>query len=441
MTRTDQSTIVAFRAFVDALPVETHQVRGPTPPPTRRPSLTPWLAAAAVAVIVLATVVAGRYWSRPPSPEPTRPSSEVVLPTHLAAYSRLTASVGDSPPGTALLAYQHGHDVELFDSAQYLVMGTNGRSYRQVGIAVERGGTSLLSPDGTTLAIGGHEGLTGVVLLDLATGRTRNLRLPAEGTTLPMLWSPDGSRLWVLRGDTYRGEHSEAAQAPLLQRVDVGTGTVQGRRMDSVIYTPLGLDDRAPSAAMAPDGRHLAIQDSDGQLVLDTATLDVVARWHLTGRLVTNGWAADARAVLSSSGGRLVRQPLNGLQPAAEATATSPQGADQASVLAWTDDDHVLMTRGAGTGGETTQILAIDALTGEARVLSTLDTEWTGAGISQVSMATGLAGDLVNAPVSDVDRGPLSVGWLVGFGTAAAIAGLLAWWIVRRVARRLMRLI
>ena len=184
---------------------------------------------------------------------------EAVLPPELAGYSHLTGSVSGSPPGAAVALYQHGFGVEFLDFPQAVVLGAGGDVYRRVDAAEARAGPEtqgdpapmLLSPDGTTVAVGDHDvDRPDVVLVDLVTGATTRHSLPAGRSVVPVAWSSDGRRLAHLLSpeptNPYSGE-------PILGQV----GLLDIHDGSTVLLQDIG---QVSAAAFSPDGLELALQ-------------------------------------------------------------------------------------------------------------------------------------------------------------------------------------
>src|SRR6478735_6339245 len=102
-----------------------------------------------------------------------------AIPDRLAGYSYLMADLSDAPSGRALALYQHGFGVEFMDFPQAVVLAADDDVYRRLDAAEARSGLRdqgdpgpmLLSPDGTSVALGEHateDPDLGIV--DLATG-------------------------------------------------------------------------------------------------------------------------------------------------------------------------------------------------------------------------------------------------------------------------------
>ena len=142
------------------------------------------------------------------------------------------------------------------------------------------------SPDGRTLAAAVTSGPgDAVALLDVETGRVREIRPYGVRAIVSVAWSPDGGRL-ALEGT--RGAHSD------LFVVGVDGGSVQNLTRD--LYS-----DHAP--AWAPDGQSLVFHsDRGGALELGRATVQAARDGSLDARELGRTSADLFRVRLPASG-------------------------------------------------------------------------------------------------------------------------------------------
>ena len=165
------------------------------------------------------------------------------------------------------------------------------------------GGTALaLSPDDGTLALGGADGT--VRLLDLGSSRVRTLAGRHSERVMRLAFTPDGGTLVSVAEDG-KVLVWDLAEGRVRERLDAHTGSVEAlavtpdgrtaissgidgrvalwdlngdRRLRRAV--PLRrsfvVDDFTPrGAALSPDGRTLAVTESDGTVdLVDTATLE-----------------------------------------------------------------------------------------------------------------------------------------------------------------------
>lgn len=218
-----------------------------------------WLPALAAAGAVLAIVAVGVLPAALPDRGPgTGAAPEVaVLPRTFADHSYLTAHVSDAPLGPAIALYSYNQGDMPYQTPQVLVVGADGRRYREVDAATKpsrvypdswSSAATSLSPDGTKVAVCES---ASIVVVDLVTGDRR--RYPVEGPARQMVaWSPDSGRLLYLAFPPVQDRFEEVRDAePVV--LDLGTGsltTIPGQR---------GTVD----AAFAPDGERLALQRHD----------------------------------------------------------------------------------------------------------------------------------------------------------------------------------
>jgi hypothetical protein len=282
--RTDQDRVrTAVRALADAVPVvpppaaavrarATEQARAAERPrPTARPVVgraarprrqtRRWLAPAlaATAILGLVAVVAAvpgllRSSSLGESEDSGNPP---VLPERFAGRSERTAGYLESPPGPAIAIYNQGSTQPADrDNSQQLIVGADGRTYRQLGwgnpeqVGVEfrwdalRG--SLLSPDGSLLAIPGYFDDHNIAVIDLATGE--ETMYPVAGSSI-LAWSPDSRRIAVGRGPS-----SDLNERPLS---DAGVTVLD---LVARPFHTFELGSQEPrAAAFSPDGGLLAV--------------------------------------------------------------------------------------------------------------------------------------------------------------------------------------
>ena len=382
------------------------------------------------------------------------PTSAVAVPRELAGYSHLTGSVSDSPPGPAVALYQHGFGVEFLDFPQAVVLGAGGDTYRRVDAAEDRAGSEtqgdpapmLLSPDGTTVAVGDHDiDRPDVVIVDLATGTITTHPLPAGRSVVPVAWSRDGSRLAHLLSPAPTNPYSGSPLNGDVGLLDLDTGTT----------TVLPYDAQARTAAFSPDGSELAVQRDGvrgGQLsVVDLASgasrvveaegvLAGPAAWSPDGRLL----ATTALETLAAPAGVPVPTSPTGLAfvdpsgrggdaPEPAGLALSPQG----DVLGWTASDEVLTLLAVESddqccGPAAYDLAAVPISGGPPRTLMRIP-DLESFGVSRFQLAwTALDGIRVVTP-ADVDRG----GWPAPLrGGLAVLLGLVAWRATRAATRR-----
>ncbi|MET7417525.1 hypothetical protein [Dactylosporangium sp. NPDC005555] len=349
--------------------------------------------------------------------QPAAPTGGTVLPTRLAGLSLLTAAVSDAPAGPALLAYVQGtNGPRWLHTLQTVVLSTDGHTYRRLDEAERRGGPAefgtwqdapvLLAPDGSRIAVGSVDPRADVAVVDLRTGRTSTYRAGATGIVRPLAWSPDGTRLAYLTGDT------DSAV------LDITTGA------STALPTP------ATTAAFSPDGRRIAVQGVPETEVEPRRPVRIVdldgggAPTELTevgfGVVIagSGAWSPDGRwiAVADNVGSGKLDCTLTFL-PVDPAERNPPERiatAEQIALVGWAAPDRPLVTQGGATGHRT--------ISGpDLRPLTTAD----GSDTYDLQAATALLPGARVADAGGASRGPWPV-WL-SLATAAAaltVAGL-----------------
>jgi hypothetical protein len=426
---------------------------------TRRTWLGPAVAAAAV-VAVVGLVAAGPALLTGPASPPGDAAGAPRVPTALAGVSLLTASVSDAPPGPAVLAYEQGDTAPRWlNTAQTIVLGVDGRTYRRVDLARERGGPAewgtwqdapvLLSPDGAQLAVGSIGPVDSLAVVDLGTGRARELSLPDGDVRVDVLaWAPDGGLL-VIR--TRPADDPTAAGEFLI------TDPARGATVPLSTVRPAASETTQPAAAFAPDGRRLAVQaDADAQDPnLQSISVVDVDRANPNGvpaprripvrygvRLVPNvAWSPDGRwlAGEDNAGQGKVETSVvfvdatdSGARPPAPLSIPRPT----VTVLGWRTATDLLLTE---HGPADTPTIYEARLGGTPRGVVRTPDGWGGTTTTyRMQAAAGLVPDLEFHAAADPERGPWPWWWRWTVAVAALLAaGLLA--VVGRSVRRRRR--
>lgn len=257
----ERDVATLLRQHFDTIPV----AQGPTTAELRaraavsgRPARRWPLLAAAVAVLAVA-VVPGLLDRGPGGVTGAGVDRGATLPRELPGLSLLTAKVSQSPPGRAIAVFRQGAWGTRWGTTQVVVLGADGRTYRRLDVAEERGhraadsewsaAPTLLAPDGLSVAVADPTRVTSTIdVVDLTTGESRPYALDPPAAARPLAWSPAGRSLIyaVLDGP------SEDGYGPArLAMLDIDTGRSR----------PVGalLADGATAAVITADNRSLVV--------------------------------------------------------------------------------------------------------------------------------------------------------------------------------------
>ena len=396
-------TIERVRAYIVAIEVPDRPAFV-TPPP-RRHRFVPVAAALAVFAVLFIVVVRPDQVLLAPGSADGGTGQAWTFPDQFAAYSYLTASVSESPPGPVIAYYHQGCGCELFDFPQTLVLSAFTDRYRRVDVAENNSGPALLSPAGDRVAVGSRIPLTGLSLVDLVTGQTKLFETPRP--FMPVAWSPNFRYI----AGVWQGWQHDGGPLMLFE---VDTGRV----------TQLGYLD-VSMAAFSPDGSELAVQNGNELLVIDL--FGNVRRKLSTGpQLLLNGssWSPDGKLLITWQDG-------HGLS-FADATGTgapvpAPLGIGGPQGAAWISERKVL-TSGEG-------LIESDVDTGVSRVISRFNSgPFDNFHMGQMQFAYAMLPIVqVRSAGWFTDRGPLNT-WLQLISAGLVLAVLT--WLVLRLRRR-----
>jgi dipeptidyl aminopeptidase/acylaminoacyl peptidase len=370
---------------------------------------------------------------------PAADAARAVLPTTFADHSYLTAHVADSPAGPAVAVYEYGVGDSLWQTPQVIAIGRDGRSYRELDAAADRGGDygqqwrqpapTLLAPDGSKVAVEKGRGpADDIAVVDLTTGKSRRYPVTAGSAVQALAWSPDAAQLVFTiapyRPDAYGDPRLALTLDGELALLDLASGRI----------TPITGQRGTLDAAFAPDGRRLAVQTASELRIigLDGVVQRVVpvptghrlagpAAWSPDGakiavyRVATGSpgvarglWSPDGLAVIELSSG-----------------TSRPLETDLHSLLGWHGDGVVVHRRD--------EIARVPQGGGPDERLATLQ-PGNDHFIIQVQLATKLVPDLRIAEVG-VDRGPWPT-WLRLLAAAGALGAGITGFVIARVIRR-----
>lgn len=410
-----ERTLAALRAVLEPLPglaaeptttARRPRRTRPVPPP---PRWGPWLVAAAALVAVVLLQLSTTL----PQGQPAGEEVRAVLPEPFPAYSHVGSSVERDPAGPALLAFTYGVGVEFMDFPQAVVLGADGTTYRRLSTA-ERASTPadqgdpapfLLSPDGTSVAVGttGTGGRVSVV--DLVTGGREHHRVRDGSSVFPVAWSADGRSVFASTSgglyDRYAGRQPEVDWR--LHRVDLDAPA--DRDVTDLPSDPA----HRPTAAPLPDGTGLLVTSGDGtQLRTPDGQQVLVDDTGLRGVLAPTSVSPDSGRVATvaagTPGGPLWVAELED----GRATEGSPVPApgEGPTIVGWLGADRLLVsTHDNDTSSLRLHLTSVEVDSGDAVELLVADPGWTGAAVLDVSAAAQLLDGAVLAPVERTDHG------------------------------------
>jgi len=406
---------------------------------------------AVAAVLVVATVAvppAVRYLDSDRPPQQTgQDTGQPSLPDQFARRSVFTADLDRAPTGRAIALYTYGN-AELFHDSRSLVVGADADTYRRVPAIESRysshgaSPSALLSPDGTRIAVGSLQVASDVVLVDLATGRSREYPTNRPGSITLLAWSPDG-RYVAYRTSTplpvdqvpddncpqTATDFDEYAGSELAV-LDLVTGESTG-------HLELGSVCRA---AYGPDGR-LAVQAGRTISILTTSgererQLPVPDGFDLVPDVA---WSPDGTRLVASASS-FTDHRLEFLDPTGtRATAAPELNLSRASaympVLGWRSATSLLLQDWAPDGGSfeigsgpyesTIAEVPIDGSPG--RVLATFSTATDcefgsqDCMVNDLHLATGLIGQMTVRRAGPPEYGPWPPRLVTAFVLAAGI--------------------
>jgi hypothetical protein len=407
-----ERTLAALRAVLEPLPelVVERRTTGRrlrrTPPGALPHRWGPWLVAAAA----LVAVVLLQLFTTLPEGQPAGEEVRAVLPDPFPAYSHVASTVERDPVGPALLAFTYGTGVEMMDFPQAVVLGADGTTYRRLRTAESASTPSdqgdpapfLLSPDGTSVAVGTTGTGGRVTVVDLMTGGRAHLRVRAGSSVFPVAWSADGDSVFLSTPgglyDRYAGRQPEADWGLHRADLDAPAG-------EAVTDLPTDPAHRA-TAAPLPDGTGLLVASGDGtQLRTPDGEQVLVADVGLPGELTPTS--------VSPGGGRVATWTVSGSLWVAELEdgraaggAPVPVPGERPMIVGWLDADHLLVsTHDNETSSLRLHLTSVEVDSGEAVELLVADRGWTGAAVLNLSAAAQLLDGAVLGPVESTDHG------------------------------------
>lgn len=351
---------------------------------SRPPWVAPLLAAAAVLLLVAGAVVAPTRLAIAPSPA----GGGIALPERLPGYEHFPISASWSPPGRVLFSYQFGGDYEFLDWTRHIVVAADGRTVRKLPIAEERThlsstGPTAVSPDGRIVAVGTNGWSGDVVLAAMDSRDERTVRVTAapQRSIRPLGWSMDSRTLYVIDYDANRA--GDRSFPGFLRRIDAATAQVS-----AVPGVPDHGNGDVYTVGTSDDPGRLLVEQGDRLRVVELSTGRTLREYpSLPGAYEAYPWSPDGRFAVSvamgTGGGTLSVRDLH--------SGSTHEWPALGYGLAWLDDDTYLLSERYSTGfGVGTRLVEMDVRTGERRLVSTWDTSWTDAGVSEVSVAPDL---------------------------------------------------
>jgi hypothetical protein len=382
-----------------------------------------WVPAVVVTAVGVLAAVVPYAWSisRAAVAEPAFPST-------MASYSWWTTPLAGSDMDAAVVVYQNGIGVEFMDAPQALVVGTDGSTYRRLGVAedlavpADQGdpAESVLSPDGTFAVVGsaGEEG--GVVVVSLADTGRRSLTIGGDRAAVPVGIAADGESVLLLASDgemsPYDDTYFQLHGALVL--LDLESGAVEE-------YP--GLPD-VGSAALSPDGSTIAAGTPGGIVLMDAADggsgvgirpVDLPTTRAPT--LDGDAWSPDGRRFAVVGEGGLFVVDATGDEPTHRLVAL--EGVVSGAAIGWRDDETVLVHSFRDFDDNRSFFSWVDVTTGEMTEFSSYTPNFTGASLASADVARDLI-PVMRAVDRPSDRGLLPVG--VNVGLALAL-GLVVW--------------
>jgi Tol biopolymer transport system component len=425
----------------------------------RRRRIATILSAAAMVVVLLGLAGLIR-----PQATGLRPAGGVsgspTLPDRIAAYSSFTGEVSAAPPGRAIMIYRYGSG-ETLEVWQALALSADGDAYRQIDAAGGRGGRHqwLLSPDGGSVILAeGQRAASVLTIVDLATGKHHDVKLPqTTGVTLLAI-SPDGR--YVAYAFAPPPDDLRAGNAIEYETARVGTMAILDLTTGQSIPVP-GLRP-VQAAAFAQDGSRLVVQSAlqtwivtlDGrrerQVALPSGT-GIVPRnaWSPDGRtLATTTWRADSWQLLdgSTTSAYVVDADVKfGVYDITKNGGLPRPISDDAMFLGWRSGDHVLVLTPSPTDSGGEELTDVSITDGTKTVLSRFDTGRTcelgmqTCQVSQIAVAADLLQAMTVRPAGVPDRGPWPSSMRLLVGAPCVLVAGLAALVVYRLRRRRRR--
>jgi len=389
--------------------------------------LVPVPAGLVVAAVLLLSSLRAGTGQAPQIADDGRPPA---LPTRFAGYSYFTGSVSQSPPGPAIAVYQQGWGVELADFPQGLVLGARGDVYRRVDLADSREDSQdqgdpapmLLSPDGTQVAVGSHNGLGDLALLDLRTGRVRSVPAARGRAVRPLAWSRDERRIAAIE---LSKSASNQTFAGALVVFDLTDGTAkrwpEHQAISMAVFSPRGDE-------LAVQGEGIYILDLDGRRV---RTLTPPGQPYLTSEAA---WSPDGGLIAAINR----EEPQN--SGVYSLVFLDPTGRDQAlpnpirgvahnAVVGWTAADR-LLTR------TDDQLVEVDIRSAQRRTLSEFNTSGGNYAMARIQFAADLLVGVQIRAADNPNRGPWPIWWQNALAIIILLTGLAVTMLTRRLMRR-----
>ena len=322
--------------------------------------------------------------------------SEPAFPSTVGTYSWWTSGLSEGDVDAALVVYQNGIGVEFLDTPQAVVLGTNGSTYRRLGVAERLGNPadqgdpaeSVLSPDGTFVVVANPGSDGGVVVATLGDGTPRSIDIGDGRSALPVSIAADGKSVLLLAHHDGLSRYSteDFRLHGDLVNLNLETGEVQD-------YPEL---NDVNSAALSPDGSRIVADTAEGIVVANAADgkiqaigLPDIDSPYLDG----DAWSPDSGsfAFLNGSTLHVVEvAELGGVTTEVSYQPVPLDGVEYGTAIGWRDNTTALVHTENGSGDNHSFFSWVDVESGEREQFSEYTPDFTGAALGSADIARDL---------------------------------------------------